>query len=84
METKNNEINEYIFITNEGVTFQSNSDSDIPDVENMQVIGFEKGKDIIEAFNKLKDNNTYLLDTNFDEIIGIELKNQNFEYFNLK
>lgn len=34
----------YIFITFEGFTFQPYSESDVPDIENMQVIGFSEGK----------------------------------------
>jgi hypothetical protein len=30
---------QFIFITFEGVTFQPNSESDTPDIENMKVVG---------------------------------------------
>ncbi|QOG11603.1 hypothetical protein [Arcobacter sp. FWKO B] len=72
------------FITFEGFTFQPDSESDVPDIENMQVIGFSKGLDINEAFVNLQKSNKYLKDTSFDEIIGIELKDKKFSYFNLK
>jgi hypothetical protein len=77
-------IKDFIFITFEGMTFQPNSESDIPDIENMQVIGFEKGLNINEAFENLKVNFEYLKSTTFDEIIGIELKSKKFHYYNLK
>jgi len=76
-------IKDFIFITFEGMTFKPNSESDIPDIENMQVIGFEKGFNVNEAFKNLKLNLEYLKDTSFDEIIGIELKSKEFHYFNL-
>lgn len=78
------EIKDFIFITFEGATFQPNSESDINDIENMQVIGFEKGFTVSEAFENLKQNQKYLKNTNFDEIIGIELKSKLFNYYNLK
>lgn len=77
-------MKDFIFITFEGYTFQPNSESDIPDIENMQVIGFSKGLNSKEAFENLKTKNSYLLETTFDEIIAIELKDKKFEYFNLK
>jgi hypothetical protein len=68
----------YIFITEEGVTYQPNSTSPEPDIENCQVIGFTKGKNEDEAFKNLIKENEYLLDTNFNEIICIELKNEDY------
>ncbi|MDY0320249.1 MAG: hypothetical protein RBR23_00825 [Arcobacteraceae bacterium] len=75
---------DFIFITFEGFTYQPDSESDVPDIENMQVIGFSKGMDIQEAFENIKNGSSYLKDTSFDEIIGIELKEKKFTYFNLK
>ena len=68
----------YIFITEEGVTYQPNSTSSEPDIENCQVIGFVKGNNEDEAFKNLKKENEYLLDTNFNEIICMELKNEDY------
>ena len=77
-------MKDFIFITFEGYTFQPNSESDIPDIENMQVIGFSKGLNSKEAFENLKIKSFYLKETNFNEIISMELKDKKFEYFNLK
>ncbi|HRM77924.1 hypothetical protein [Aliarcobacter cryaerophilus] len=77
-------MKDFIFITFEGYTFQPNSESDIPDIENMQVIGFSKGLNSKEAFENLKIKSSYLKETNFNEIISMELKDKKFEYFNLK
>lgn len=69
----------YIFITEEGSTYQPNSTaSPEPDIENCQVIGFAKGKDEDEAFKNLTKEDVYLLDTNFNEVICIELKNEDY------
>ena len=66
----------YIFITEEGVTYQPDSSSPEPDIENCQVIGFAKGKNENEAFDNLTKENEHLLSTNFNEITCIELKNE--------
>lgn len=67
------EFKNYIFLTTEGMTFQENSDSIEPDIENLQVMGFAKGKNSYEAFRKLIEENSYLLNTSFDEIFSYEL-----------
>lgn len=68
----------YIFITEEGTTYQPSSINPESDIENCQVIGYSKGNDENEAFNNLISENDYLLDTNFNEIICIELKNEDY------
>lgn len=63
----------YIFLTHEGYTFQPGSISDIPDIENMQVIGFSRGLSPGSAFQNLIKENQYLQDTSYDEVICYEL-----------
>ena len=65
----------YIFLTPEGYTFQSNSESAEPDIENLQVIGFAHGNDERDAFERLLKENPYILETTFNELIALELKN---------
>lgn len=71
----------YIFLTTEGYTFQPGSEVSEPDIENCQVIGFANGSDTKEAFLALINENSYLLKTNFNELICYELRNSNKEYF---
>jgi len=66
-------LKNYIFISTEGSTFQPDSDSSEPDIENAQVIGFISGISYEDAFSNLLKNNPYLLDTTFDELICYEL-----------
>ena len=68
-------MSEYIFITTEGITFQPNSNCIQGDIENLQVIGFSSGKTSKEAFEKLICDNSYLLETSFNEIFSLELVN---------
>ncbi len=67
----------YIFITNEGFTFQPNSEDHEPDIENSQVIGFAKGNNQKDAFYNLLQENQYLIDTKFNKIFCLELKHLN-------
>lgn len=60
-------------MTTEGYTFQPNSESILPDIENLQVIGFSSGVNAKEAFKNLLDNNQYLKNTNFDEVFCYKL-----------
>lgn len=76
-------MNSYIFISREGFTFQPNSESLEPDIENCQVIGFGKGNNAREAFTEMLLSQEYLLKTSFDEIIGLELKSESKENFSL-
>jgi hypothetical protein len=74
----------YIFITTEGVTYQPYSESTNPDIENCQVIGFSTGINAQDAFDKLIEDNQYLMETNFEEIFSLELKSDGRSNFNLK
>jgi len=63
----------YIFLTDEGHTFQPDSESDMPDVENLQVIGVGKGESQKEAFHNLIKDNEWVRETNFDEVFCYQL-----------
>jgi hypothetical protein len=74
----------YIFLTTEGTTFQPDSSSSEPDIENMQVIGFAGGDTVQDAMTRLVGLNEYLANTNFDEIFAIPLAVDRREYFSLR
>ena len=80
-------MNSYIFVTSEGHTFQPNSESSEPDIENCQVIGFASGNTEKQAFANLVCENSSLLETAFDELICFELKHidcwHNAQHFSL-
>ena len=77
------EIKSYIFISNEGFTYQPNSESIEPDIENCQVIGFSEGVNPQDAFIKLIKENEYLKETSFNEVSSIQLRNNKRTYFNM-
>ncbi len=80
-------MNSYIFITTEGCTFQPQSISMEPDIENCQVLGFAKGKTPHDAFDNLVKENGFLLDTTFDELVCLQLAHEDYfehrTYFHL-
>lgn len=80
-------MNKYIFLTNEGYIYQTNSESIEPDCENAQLIGIASGNTQEEAFKNLINEKEYLREFNFDEIYCYKLA-ENFEeskrYFYIK
>lgn len=78
-------MNKYIFITNEGYTYQPNSTSPEPDCENAQVLGIATGDNENDAFKNLLEQNEYLKDSNFNEIYCYKLSSDSIICnFNLK
>jgi len=69
-------MDSYIFLTDEGYTFKPNSESDVPDIENLQVIGFSDGENAKEAFYNLINENGHLLKLSYDKIFCYKLSNK--------
>jgi len=70
-------MRQFIFLTSEGETFTpyfSDEKEGGEDSSNCQVLGYGIGASPKEAFNDLEKNNGYLLETTFNEVIAIELK----------
>lgn len=78
----------FIFVTHEGYTYQPDSESIEPDVENLQVLGFATGVDEEDAFKNLTAEEKWLLESNFDDVKCLELKQEDYEryarFFSLK
>ena len=70
----------FIFLTQEGLTKAPNK----IDVENLQVLGISKGIDRERAFGNFIKENGYLRQTDFDEVIAIELADEKQYHFSLK
>ena len=66
-------MSKYIFLTNEGYTYQPNSESIEPDCENSQLIGITEGSNQEDAFNNLLKEREYLKKFNFDEVYCYKL-----------
>ena len=66
-------MSKYIFLTNEGYTYQPNSESVEPDCENSELIGITEGSNQEDAFNNLLKEREYLKKFNFDEVYCYKL-----------
>ena len=80
----NSKRKKFIFLTFEWYTYQPDSISSEPDIDNIQMIWIWEWKTKEDAFEDLKNNNDWLLKTNFNELYCHELKDSNFNYFYLK
>jgi hypothetical protein len=78
---KENSMDNYIFLTDEGYTFMPNSESDVPDIENLQVIGISNGDNEKEAFYNLMSQSENLVETSFDKIFCYKLSNNYMESY---
>ncbi len=76
-------MNKYIFLTDEGYTYQPNSTSDIPDCEISQVLGIVESENEEMALEKLLEENIYIKRSNFCNVYCYKLSN-NFMRKNFK
>ncbi|MCK4654213.1 MAG: hypothetical protein KAU01_07185 [Candidatus Cloacimonetes bacterium] len=82
METK---LRYFIFLTDEGYTFQPESDFVESEMDNLQVLGLSKGLNINEAIENFIQENEFLNELNFDNVLVFELISNNQVYsFSLK
>ena len=58
----------FLFFTSEGFTFDGNNKK----IENMQILGDGFGNDILEAFKNFKNEQKYLKDFSFKNIMAIQ------------
>ncbi len=58
----------FLFFTSEGFTFDSNNKK----IENMQILGDGFGNDILEAFKNFRNEQKYLEDFSFKNIMAIQ------------
>ena len=58
----------FLFFTSEGLTFDDNNKK----IENMQILGDGFGNDILEAFKNFKNEQKYLKDFSFKNVMAIQ------------
>lgn len=66
-------MNNYIFLTDEGYTFQPASEGDPLEIENLQVIGFANGISADDAYKNLLFEYPYLKETKFENVFCYQL-----------
>ena len=75
-------MNRYIFITNEGYTYQPNSKSSEPDCENAQVLGMGLGNDEKDALKDMLEKYKYLKNSSFNEVYCYKIDETNCKNVN--
>ena len=58
----------FLFFTSDGFTFDCNNKK----IENMQILGDGFGEDIFEAFKNFKNEQAYLKDFTFKNLMAIQ------------
>ena len=58
----------FLFFTSEGLTYDCNNKK----IENMQILGDGFGDDILEAFKNFKNEQKYLKDFTFKNVMAIQ------------
>ena len=58
----------FLFFTSDGFTFDGNNKK----IENMQILGDGFGEDIFEAFKNFKNEQKYLKDFSFKNVMAIQ------------
>ncbi len=71
----------FIFITEEGFTYQPKSVSQMPDVDNFQVLGFSQGQTEGKAFKNFLCENEWLGIMTFRKVSCYELKDRTCKEF---
>ena len=82
METK---LKYFIFLTDEGFTFQPKSDFVESEMDNLQVLGLSKGLNTNNAIDNFIQDNEFLKKLNFDNVLVFELiSDEVIQSFSLK
>lgn len=72
----------FVFISRDGHTQAPNTE-DINVLENCQVLGFGEGCDCKAALVRMLDENRWLLQSSFDDVIAYELLNETPKYLSV-
>lgn len=61
-------MNTYIFLTDEGYTFQPETEAEPVVIDSLQMIGTAKGSDAMDAYSNLLAENPHLQEKRFEKI----------------
>ena len=61
-------MNEYIFLTDEGYTFQPETENEPVVIDSLHLIGSAKGSDAMHAYRNLLTENPHLQEKGFERI----------------
>ncbi|MFZ6015161.1 MAG: hypothetical protein ACOYUZ_02275 [Patescibacteria group bacterium] len=69
----------FIFLTQEGQTLAPN----LKDIDNLQVLGIANGQTYREALDNLLRENEWIKESDYEEVMALELKSEKVEIFDL-
>jgi hypothetical protein len=78
------ELDKYIFISPDTLTYQPNTDSPEPDFEEMRIMGFGPGQTIEDALKDILELNEDMEATRPDLTFHLDFRNEHRKYFRLK
>lgn len=61
-------MNSYIFLTDEGYTFQPETEDEPVVIDSLQTIGTAKGTDAMDAYRNLLAENPHLQERRFEKV----------------
>ncbi len=70
----------YLFYTQDGFTYDNSHNQ----TNNMQLLGSARGKDLNEAFENFKENQSYLLCFDYENVIAIRTVSNSIMNLKLK
>ncbi|OQB19445.1 MAG: hypothetical protein BWY14_00409 [Parcubacteria group bacterium ADurb.Bin192] len=69
----------FIFLTSDGQTTAPN----LEDIDNLQVLGITNGHNSREAFNRLLQENAWIKESDYEEVLCLELKSERGEWLTI-
>lgn len=67
-------MNEYIFLTDEGYTFQPETENEPVVIDSLQMIGTAQGSDAMDAYRNLLTENPHLQEKSFERIFCYQVE----------
>lgn len=61
-------MNSYIFLTDEGYTFQPETEEQPVEIDSLQMLGTAQGEDAMDAYRNLLAKNPHLREKRFERI----------------
>jgi hypothetical protein len=78
------ELDKYIFISPETMTYQPNTDSPEPDFDGMRLMGFDTGQTLEDALKDILELNEDMEAKRPGQTFHLDYKNEHRKYFRLK
>lgn len=67
-------MNTYMFLADEGYTFQPETEAEPVEIESLQMIGTAKGSDAMDAYRNLLAENPHLQEKRFEKVFCYQVE----------